>query len=212
MSWETLSKENAISMAELWQSHGKSKTVIREHLVTKGLTYPEADEVLTGLSNSPHKAKKDSSNYASLGSLANEPAIQEETPLSIAQKLWSQGKSTTFIRKYLVNTGSSNIEATEILAELTTLSSDKAKTVLGNYGSLERGKQKYSQNHYHGAANSSGVSNQVVIGLVIMAIGCGVTFFSYQAAASSSTGGSYVVAWGAIIFGGWRVLKGLADS
>ena len=47
---------------------------------------------------------------------------------------------------------------------------------------------------------------QAAIGAVICIIGIAVTVGTYSAA---SGGGTYVVAWGAIIFGGWRFLRGL---
>jgi len=44
------------------------------------------------------------------------------------------------------------------------------------------------------------------VGLAILVVGIIVTFGSYSAA---DPGGSYVVAGGAIIFGGYRLIKGL---
>jgi hypothetical protein len=50
---------------------------------------------------------------------------------------------------------------------------------------------------------------QMAIGAVVAIIGIVVTFGTYSAAANSSGGGSYVVAWGAIVFGGWRFIRGM---
>jgi len=36
-----------------------------------------------------------------------------------------------------------------------------------------------------------------------------VTVVSYSIASSSSSGGTYFVAWGAVLFGGWQMIKGL---
>ncbi|MGZ6267647.1 MAG: hypothetical protein ACXWNR_03685 [Candidatus Limnocylindrales bacterium] len=49
----------------------------------------------------------------------------------------------------------------------------------------------------------------MVIGGLICAGGVVVTLATYNAAASSG-GGSYIIAWGAIVFGGLRFLRGLA--
>lgn len=38
--------------------------------------------------------------------------------------------------------------------------------------------------------------------------GLAVTLYTH---ATASGGGTYVVAWGAIIFGGWQAIKGLAQ-
>lgn len=54
--------------------------------------------------------------------------------------------------------------------------------------------------------------SQMMAGLAWCIGGVVVTMVSYMMAASGPGGGSYIVAWGAILFGGARVLKGLASS
>ena len=49
-------------------------------------------------------------------------------------------------------------------------------------------------------------TKQMAIGAIICIIGIAVTWGTYSAAAG---GGTYVVAWGAIVFGGWRFLRGM---
>ncbi|HLH86887.1 MAG TPA: hypothetical protein VKX28_00400 [Xanthobacteraceae bacterium] len=49
----------------------------------------------------------------------------------------------------------------------------------------------------------------MAIGGVICIIGILVTAGTYGAASSGSGGGHYVIAWGAIVFGGFQFLKGL---
>jgi hypothetical protein len=51
----------------------------------------------------------------------------------------------------------------------------------------------------------------MAIGAAICVVGIIVTFGTYSAAAASSRGGSYVVAWGAIIFGGLRFFRALSQ-
>lgn len=51
----------------------------------------------------------------------------------------------------------------------------------------------------------------MAIGAIVCIIGLVVTIGSYSAAAASSTGGSYVVAWGAVIFGGTQFFRGLSQ-
>jgi uncharacterized membrane protein YiaA len=48
------------------------------------------------------------------------------------------------------------------------------------------------------------------IGGVVCILGIIITVGSYSAAASSSSGGSYVVAWGAIVFGAIQFVRGLS--
>jgi hypothetical protein len=49
----------------------------------------------------------------------------------------------------------------------------------------------------------------MAIGALVCVIGILVTAVTYGAASSGSGGGHYVVAWGAIVFGGFQFLKGL---
>jgi uncharacterized membrane protein YvbJ len=48
----------------------------------------------------------------------------------------------------------------------------------------------------------------MVIGFVMMAIGLVITIGTFAWASSSPRGGSYVVTWGLIVFGGVRVVQG----
>lgn len=54
---------------------------------------------------------------------------------------------------------------------------------------------------------SSGVS-QIVVGVVAITIGIGVTVLTYDAAAG---GGSYIVAWGPVVYGLITLVRGLAN-
>jgi hypothetical protein len=51
---------------------------------------------------------------------------------------------------------------------------------------------------------------QMIVGAVICAIGLIVTIVSYTAVEHG--GGTYVVAWGAIVFGGIRFFRGLIQA
>ncbi|HEY4122541.1 MAG TPA: hypothetical protein VGM56_31975 [Byssovorax sp.] len=54
--------------------------------------------------------------------------------------------------------------------------------------------------------DSSAAKNQMIIGALICVVGVVVTVVSY----SSASGGSrYIFAWGAIIFGAFRFVRGL---
>ena len=52
-------------------------------------------------------------------------------------------------------------------------------------------------------------AKNMAIGAVVCLIGAVVTSVSYSAASESPTGGSYVVAWGAVAFGALQFLRGL---
>jgi hypothetical protein len=49
----------------------------------------------------------------------------------------------------------------------------------------------------------------MLIGLAMLVVGIAITVGTYAAASSSRGGGSYVVTWGLIIFGGFRFFQGL---
>ncbi len=58
---------------------------------------------------------------------------------------------------------------------------------------------------------SDGMKN-ILIGAAICLIGIVITWGTYQAASSNSGGGTYFVAWGAMLFGGIRILKGVMQA
>lgn len=62
----------------------------------------------------------------------------------------------------------------------------------------------------HGSKNRG--RGQMMAGLFWCLGGVVVTVVSYMSAASGPGGGAYIVAWGAILFGGIRFLKGFAGS
>ncbi len=54
-------------------------------------------------------------------------------------------------------------------------------------------------------------TKNMLIGGLICAVGTVITVWSYTAAANNAQGGSYVVAWGAIIFGAIQFFRGVAQ-
>ena len=62
-----------------------------------------------------------------------------------------------------------------------------------------------------GNLRSIGLRNMVIGGLVCIA-GAAITIYSYESAASNAQGGSYTVAWGAVLFGAIQFLRGLMQS
>jgi hypothetical protein len=62
------------------------------------------------------------------------------------------------------------------------------------------------------ARSGGGGGGDMALGAIICIIGLVVTIGSYAAASGSSGGGSYVIAWGAIVFGAIRFFKGLSES
>lgn len=100
----------------------------------------------------------------------------------------------------LMRNGESNYKIEKALVE-KGLPQDIARTVVQN---LEQERQRqYNQAHRDAAMRN------MAVGGVICVIGLIISIGSYQAAANSPSGGSYVVAYGAVIFGGIQFLKGL---
>jgi hypothetical protein len=63
-----------------------------------------------------------------------------------------------------------------------------------------------------GDAISAAGKKNMLYGLLWCIGGAIVTAATYQMAANSPNGGSYVVAWGAIVFGGIQFLRGAAQA
>lgn len=56
--------------------------------------------------------------------------------------------------------------------------------------------------------NGNGNGN-VVLGVILVVVGLGITFLSYSSAVSKG-GGTYMVAWGLVLVGVVRIVRGLA--
>jgi hypothetical protein len=80
---------------------------------------------------------------------------------------------------------------------------------IGAPGSNAPGSQSASASSTPPPSTDSGAQRDLLAGGVICLIGILVTAMTYNMA-SSGGGGHYVIAWGAILFGGIRFLKGLA--
>lgn len=99
----------------------------------------------------------------------------------------------------LMREGHSNSRVEQALVD-RSVPADAAHTIVRQLDE-ERSRQ-YSK------LNRDAALRNMAIGGVICAIGLVISIGSYQAAASSPSGGSYVVAWGAVIFGGYQFLRG----
>jgi hypothetical protein len=53
-------------------------------------------------------------------------------------------------------------------------------------------------------------NRQLLTGAIVFAIGLVVTLVTYSSASSGRGGGTYIVAWGPMVFGGLRMFRGLA--
>lgn len=63
-------------------------------------------------------------------------------------------------------------------------------------------QQSFNPEREHGLRN-------IIIGGAIMLVGILVTVVTYALASESATGGYFIVAWGAIVFGGIRLVRGI---
>jgi hypothetical protein len=88
-----------------------------------------------------------------------------------------------------------------LIDRLTNAGMDKGQAIKLVYGMEEAvttAKQKRAR-------------KDIIQGAIWCGGGCLVTIFTY-AAASRGGGGGYVVAWGAILFGGWQMIRGAMGS
>jgi len=87
---------------------------------------------------------------------------------------------------------------------------DKKEAYLLVYNLQEKlGLHQYSESS--SGSDSDSNMKDIAIGALILMIGIVVTFVSYSSA-SSGGGGKYVVAYGAIIYGGIKMLMGIFSS
>jgi hypothetical protein len=85
-------------------------------------------------------------------------------------------------------------------------SADEAIVTRLKQGGLEEPAARGVVGHLHSQKTTKAAKVNVVMGAVVCAVGIIVTVATYSAAEG---GGSYVVAWGAIVFGALQLLAGL---
>lgn len=133
--------------------------------------------------------------------------ISREDARTIIQDLLRERRPVTDIRRIMyedhkLSYSETNAILTKLGADLTVVSSSP------NTGKSNIYKRKYMPQ----GRQQEGMSNSAIIGLVIMIIGILVTVISYASASNSSTGGTYVITWGAIVYGGIQFFRGLSDQ
>jgi hypothetical protein len=70
-------------------------------------------------------------------------------------------------------------------------------------------KQEQSQVAPAPTAAAKHALRQIAVGVAMFVIGLVITLVTYHNAASSSSGGTYIVAWGPMIVGGVTAMRGL---
>lgn len=60
----------------------------------------------------------------------------------------------------------------------------------------------------HDNSSSSSGNGDIAVGVIVLIIGAALTWITYE---SASEGGTYFVFWGLMIYGGYKILKGIAS-
>jgi hypothetical protein len=79
------------------------------------------------------------------------------------------------------------------------------------YNAPDKQYGQIDNNLSHGYDTNSGdggVNGEIIVGVIAFIIGAVLTWITYEAA---SDGGTYFVFWGLMIYGGYKVIKGLAS-
>lgn len=113
-----------------------------------------------------------------------------------ADQLLNAGKTPAEVERELMAKGLAREPASAIVEKVVSVRARQA---------LERDHQAAQV----AAASSGDAGGNIALGAIICVVGILVTVFSYSAA---SGGGTYVVAWGAIVFGAIRMFKGFAQA
>jgi hypothetical protein len=129
------------------------------------------------------------------------------TPYEQAKEYLEQGMTADAAREKLVASGVDDASARVVLGSLWTRTEQPAAPEFTPQ--LDLNPSEMNAHRSTEAAGGGWLNGSVMLGLVLVAIGLGVTFFSY-AAASSAGGGTYTVAWGAILVGVIRIVRGLS--
>jgi hypothetical protein len=67
--------------------------------------------------------------------------------------------------------------------------------------------------HHPGPATGAGQFNgHMLVGILILLIGIGITAATFFAASTGGGGGRYIIAWGAMLFGVIEILRGFGPS
>jgi hypothetical protein len=109
--------------------------------------------------------------------------------LSYANRLLNEGKTSDEVERELMAKGLDRGPASAIVQRAVS----------------DRNHQTFARDR----ASSGDAGGNIALGAVICVVGILVTVVTYSAA---SGGGTYVVAWGAIVFGAIRIFKGLAQA
>lgn len=120
-----------------------------------------------------------------------ETPTQEELT-EIIYEFLKQGQPPREIRKMMRNQYSLSYAETNKIIEGFGIST---RTVFNNSGASHNSMHK-------GMPEGKKFSNKAMVGLAIMGIGIVITVGSTINAFSNPEGGRYIIAWGAIIFGG----------
>ncbi len=123
--------------------------------------------------------------------LSQEPGVPDEVYVAALESLL-KGKRPREVRKGLVKSGYSGSQAEHIVRTAVQFQKDKEM------------EEKLMPN----SGGRTGQTNMVIGGIVFL-VGLVLTLGTM---AMASGGGTYVVAWGAIVFGGLQFLRGLAQS
>ena len=185
-----------LQMVQDMLAKASSDSQIRDVLVSQGYIEPDADELIQyareQLAATPAPA---------LASLIHPNAEMNPRDIALVKDMRASNIPDYKIRDALVQRGYSMDGAIQLMKNASGMPSN----------SFEKFKRKRGDQPYYPPASSGGGdgSSKVALGLLIAGIGCAITFFTYSSASSSSSGGTYIVAYGPIIWGVVLIVKGL---
>lgn len=209
-------REESILRARGLLDGGYEPQAVYERLLSDGLSEDEAAEIMQSLTGKAHESAELPVSLSSLVEAApvaqapaslvesSQPAAnadfrRQKEAANMAITLLDGGYDTNYVRQKLQKEGFSDAEIQTTLSRLA--SARRQNAYAQSYNKVK------NNNAYQGGDGGA----QVMIGIAMIVIGIGITFFSYQAAASNPNGGTYVVTFGLVIAGIFRVIKGLSQ-
>jgi hypothetical protein len=189
-------KSRDLQMVQNMLAQASSDSQIRDVLVSQGYIEPDADELIQ------YAREQLAAAPAPAPTTFIRPDVEmNPRDIALVKDMRASSIPDYKIRDALLQRGYNMDDAIQLMKNASSFQSN----------SFEKFKRKRSDQPYYPPATSGGSSDgsKVALGLLIAGIGCAITFFTYSSASSSSSGGTYIVAYGPIIWGVVLIVKGL---
>lgn len=132
----------------------------------------------------------------------NQPTKTRQELRADAERMLKEGTSQEDVHQYLLSQGLDVNSSYAILGSLTG-----GRTYYQNEDLKSAAREGY--NYHSDRSDNSGATTDIAIGGLFLVGGIVFTVMSYS---NAGPGGTYVVTWGAMVFGAIRLFRGLSNQ